>query len=143
MTKTYIAIPADEVTSAFSPKRKGRIAARAAELIAEEVALRDIRKSRHVSQEQIAKRLGGKQVYISRLEKRADVKLSTLRNYVQALGGELQLMVTFPEGAAVAIKDIGGAPKRKPVSAKLKAMGAKGVSGRARKARSAGLAKTA
>jgi transcriptional regulator with XRE-family HTH domain len=67
-------------------------------LIAEETALRDIRKSRALTQEQVAKRLGGKQVYVSRLKSRSDVKVSTLRDYVYALGGGLQLMVSFPEG---------------------------------------------
>jgi hypothetical protein len=46
-------------------------------------------------------------VYISRLEKRSDVKLSTLRDYVRAIGGDLQLMVTFPEGQTMAIKNLG------------------------------------
>lgn len=107
MTKTYRAIPADEVTATLPPERKAKVARRAAELIAEEYALRDIRRARQVTQEEVAARLGGKQVYISRLEKRADVKVSTLRDYVRALGGELQLMVTFPEGNSVAIKDLG------------------------------------
>ena len=92
------AIPLKQVIDGFSPLRKKHIKARAKELIAEEMALRDIRKSRALTQEQVAKRLGGKQVYVSRLESRSDVKVSTLRDYVRALGGELQLMVTFPEG---------------------------------------------
>jgi transcriptional regulator with XRE-family HTH domain len=68
------------------------------------MALSDIRKSRALTQEQVASRLGGKQVYVSRLERRSDVKVSTLRDYVHALGGEMQLMVTFPEGAKAGIK---------------------------------------
>ena len=111
MTTSYRSIPADVVTAALSPERKAKIAERAAELIAEEYALRDIRKARQITQEQVAERLGGKQVYISRLEKRADVKVSTLRDYVRAIGGDLQLMVTFPEGRTMAIKDL-GSPKR-------------------------------
>lgn len=107
MTKTYRPIPTDEVTAAFSPQRRARVDARAAELIAEEYALRDLRRAEHVTQEQVAERLGGRQVYVSRLEKRADMKLSTLRDYVRAIGGELQLMVTFPEGRTVRLKDIG------------------------------------
>jgi transcriptional regulator with XRE-family HTH domain len=92
------------VIAGFSPARKKHIKARAGEVIAEEMALRDIRKSRAFTQEQVAKRLGGKQVYVSRLESRSDVKVSTLREYVHALGGELQLMVTFPEGTKASIK---------------------------------------
>jgi transcriptional regulator len=88
-----------QVIAGFSPLCKKQIETRAGELIAEEMALRDIRKSRALTQEQVAKRLGGKQVYVSRLESRSDMKVSTLRDYVHALCGELQLMVTFPEGS--------------------------------------------
>ena len=98
------AITLKQVIAGFSPARKKHIKTRAKELIAEEMALRDIRKSRALTQEQVAKRLGGKQVYVSRLESRSDVKVSTLREYVRALGGELQMMVTFPEEAATKIK---------------------------------------
>jgi DNA-directed RNA polymerase specialized sigma subunit len=66
------AIPLKQVIAGFSTARKKHIKARAGELIAEEMALRDIRKSRALTQEQVAKRLGGKQVYVSRLEHRAD-----------------------------------------------------------------------
>jgi Helix-turn-helix domain len=103
------AIPLKQVIAGFSPARKKQIKARAGELIAEEMALRDIRKSRALTQEQVAKRLGGKQVYVSRLESRSDVKVSTLRDYVHALGGELQLMVTFPEVSTAKVKPAGKA----------------------------------
>jgi hypothetical protein len=96
-------VPAKKVIAGFSAGRRKRIAARAKELIAGEMALRDIRKSRALTQEQVAKKLGGKQVYVSRLESRGDLKVSTLRGYVKALGGELQLLVTFPEGRKVEI----------------------------------------
>lgn len=98
------AISLKQVIAGFSPARKKHIKARTKELIGEEMALSDIRKSRALTQEQVAKRLGGKQVYVSRLESRSDVKVSTLREYVHALGGELQLMVTFPEGTKASIK---------------------------------------
>jgi transcriptional regulator with XRE-family HTH domain len=112
-------VPYEKVFSKFPPARQRKIKARAAELIAEEYALRDLRLAKEVTQEQVAERLGGRQVYVSRLEKRADMKLSTLRNYVRAIGGDLQLMVTFPEGKAVKLRDI-GTPKatrqrRKPI----------------------------
>jgi ParB-like chromosome segregation protein Spo0J len=109
MTEAYKAVPASDVTGGFSQERKARIAARASQLVAEELALRDIRKARQMTQEQIAERLGGKQVYISRMEKRADVKVSTLRDYIRALGGDLQLLVTFPDGEAMSIKELGTA----------------------------------
>jgi hypothetical protein len=97
-------VPYEKVFAKFPPDMQRRVKARAKELIAEEMALRDIRKSRALTQEQVAKRLGGKQVYVSRLESRADVKVSTLREYVHALGGELQMLVTFPEHKKVKTK---------------------------------------
>lgn len=102
-----VAIRYERVLAGFAPERHRRIKARARELIAEEMALRDLRKARHLTQEQVAERLGGKQVYVSRLESRSDAKLSTLRDYVKALGGELELMVSFPEGTVTKIKDLG------------------------------------
>lgn len=96
-------VAAKKVIAGFSAERRKRINARAKELIATEMALSDIRKSRALTQEQVAKKLGGKQVYVSRLESRSDVKVSTLRGYVKALGGDLQLLVTFPEGEKVEI----------------------------------------
>ena len=91
-------VSAKKVIASFSPARQKRIKARADELIASEMALSDIRRARSLTQEQVAKKLGGKQVYVSRLESRTDVKISTLRQFVKAMGGDLQLLVTFPEG---------------------------------------------
>jgi transcriptional regulator with XRE-family HTH domain len=72
--------------------------------IAEELTLRDLRKAHEMTQEKLAEVLGVKQESISNLEKRSDMLLSTLRDYVAALGGELQLRVKFPDRPAVAIK---------------------------------------
>ena len=106
MSKAYHTTPANEVIAGFSATRRKAIKTRAAELIAEEIALKELRKSKRVTQEQLAKRLGGRQVYVSRLEQRTDMKLSTLRDYVTALGGDLQLVVTFPEGDTVLVKAV-------------------------------------
>ena len=94
------------------PERRRKIRARGAELIAEAHALRDLRKSRRLTQSEVAEQLGGRQVYVSRLEKRSDMKLSTLRDYARALGGELQVMVTFPEGETVQLGGVGERPAR-------------------------------
>jgi transcriptional regulator with XRE-family HTH domain len=75
--------------------------------------LRDLRKAKRMTQEEVALRLRGRQVYVSRLEKRADMKLSTLREHIRALGGDLELIVTFPEDGLVKLRDIGTTPKRK------------------------------
>jgi len=107
MTKPYRPIPLEEIVAELSPEDQAHISDRARELIGEYMALRDIRKSRALTQEDVARTLGGKQVYVSRVERRADVKLSTLRGYVQALGGELQLLVTFPDDKTVKIGELG------------------------------------
>ena len=107
MTKPYRTVPIDETLERLPAERQARVKARAKQIIAEELALRELRKLRQVTQEEVARRLGGRQVYISRLERRADMKLSTLKNYVEAIGGELQLVVTFPEGTEALIKDLG------------------------------------
>ncbi len=107
MSKEYRTIPADAVLARFAPARQAKINLRAAQLIAEEVGLSDLRKAKRMTQEQIANKIGGRQVYISRFEKRSDVKLSKLREYVEALGGELDLLVTFPDRSAYRLARLG------------------------------------
>jgi transcriptional regulator with XRE-family HTH domain len=74
------------VLAGLSPARRAKIDERVAELIAQEVGLSDLRREKRLTQVQMAKRIGGKQVYVSRFEKRSDVKLSKLYKYVDALG---------------------------------------------------------
>jgi hypothetical protein len=125
MKKTYRAVPADEVFAGFTPERRARVKKRSDELIAEELALRDLRNARQLTQAEVARRLGGRQVYVSRLESRADMKLSTLRDYLGAIGGDLHLVVSFPQGNAVRLKEIGDShavPKRprRPAATRMK-----------------------
>lgn len=112
MGKTY-----EELMAELSPERRKRVEARAGELIAEEKSLRDLRQARHLTQQRLAKRLGVKQHSISRLEQRSDMLLSTLRDYIGKMGGELELTARFPDRAPVRIKgfaDIAGkAPTRR------------------------------
>lgn len=61
------------------------------------LALADLRRSRHVTQVQLAEELGISQGNVSRLEGRSDVYLSTLRSYVQALGGHLEVAAVFDD----------------------------------------------
>ena len=86
----------DKMKSVGSKRRK-KIEARAVELIAEEMALRELRKAHHRTQASMAKQLGISQDGVSRLEKRSDLLLSTLRNYVEAMGGNLRLVAEFPD----------------------------------------------
>ncbi len=94
----------DELMAELSPERRKRVDARAAELIAEEKSLRDLRQARQLTQQRMAKRLGVRQHSVSRLEQRSDMLLSTLREYVGKMGGELVLTARFPDREPVRIK---------------------------------------
>ena len=63
-----------------------------------EMQLQELRKSRNVTQVQLADLMQVEQASISKLERREDMYVSTLREYVRALGGELKLVAAFPDG---------------------------------------------
>jgi transcriptional regulator with XRE-family HTH domain len=90
----------------LSPARHKRVEARAAELIAEEMTLRELRKARKLTQVRMAKALGITQDSVSRLEQRSDLLLSTLRKTVKAMGGNLSLVAEFPDRAPVLLAGI-------------------------------------
>ena len=91
----------DQVIKKLPAGRRKKIAARADQLIAEEVALSHLRKARRLTQEKMAQLLGIGQDSVSRIESRSDLLLSTLRSYVEAMGGSLKLVVEFPNSVAV------------------------------------------
>ena len=97
----------DDIIKNLSPERRERIEARAAVLIAEELTLRQLRRARKLTQVKIAKKLGITQDSVSRLEKRSDLLLSTLRKTVKAMGGNLSLVAEFPDRAPVVLSGIG------------------------------------
>ena len=90
----------------LSPAQRKKVEARAAELIAEEMTLRDLRKARALTQARMAEQLGITQDGVSRLEKRSDLLLSTLRKTVEAMGGSLSLIAEFPDRAPVVLTGI-------------------------------------
>jgi transcriptional regulator with XRE-family HTH domain len=61
--------------------------------------LQKLRHARHFSQAQLAQTLSVKQAAVSKLEKRTDMYISTLRNFIKALGGDLEIIATFPDGS--------------------------------------------
>jgi len=97
----------DEVNG-LPAQRRAKVEARAEELIAEEMTLRDRRKAQDLTQERMAELLGVGQDNISRLESRADMLLSTLRSYVSAMGGSLDLVVRFPNRPSVSLSTLFG-----------------------------------
>jgi transcriptional regulator with XRE-family HTH domain len=80
----------------MSPAAQARAAARAEAMLLE-MQLQDIRKSRNVTQVELAQLLHVEQAAISKLENREDMYVSSLREYIRALGGELQLVAKFPD----------------------------------------------
>lgn len=96
----------DEKIKKLSAERRKKVEARAAELIAEEMTLRDLRKARALTQARMAEELGITQDGVSRLEKRSDLLLSTLRKSVEAMGGRLSLVAEFPDRAPVVLTGI-------------------------------------
>src|SRR4029077_16407116 len=86
--------------------RRKKIEARAAGLIAEEMTLQELRQARKLTQVRMAKALGISQDGVSRLEKRSDLLLSTLRKSVEAMGGNLSLVAEFPDREPVVLAGI-------------------------------------
>lgn len=89
--------------AALPQERKQRVEARAMEL----ATLKDLRQASRQTQEQLAAVLGVGQDAISRLEKRSDMLLSTLRHYVESMGGKLELVAQFPNRPPMVIEHLG------------------------------------
>ena len=87
----------------LTPEERAAADKRGEELIAEYKTLQQLRKARDLTQTQLADLWGKDQVSISQLEKRADMLLSTLRSYVEAMGGELNLVVRFKDSPPVSL----------------------------------------
>ena len=96
----------DDMMAGLDPARRRKIEDHAAELIAEEMTLRELRKARHLTQVSVARELGINQDAVSRLEQRSDLLLSTLRKTVEAMGGSLSLIARFPDRPPVELSGI-------------------------------------
>ena len=92
-----MAIRFDDYVAKLPEKDQEAIQKRTAELIAEEATLRQIREARERSQEAVAQKLHIKQAAVSKLERRTDMYLSTLRGYIEAMGGKLEIVARFPD----------------------------------------------
>ncbi len=87
----------EELRKQIPPERRAHNRRRAQELLAE-LRLREVRAACELTQAELAERLNIDQPNVSRLENRSDVHVSTLADYVAALGGRLELLAVFPEG---------------------------------------------
>ncbi len=96
----------NDIIKRLSAAQRKRVEARAAQLLAEEMTLREIRKARKLTQQKIAKSLRIGQEGVSKIEKRSDLLISTLRSYVQAMGGQLSLVAEFPDREPVVLSGL-------------------------------------
>jgi DNA-binding XRE family transcriptional regulator len=101
-----MAVNVNEKIRKLSHAQRKRIEARAVDLIAEEMTLRELRRARKLTQVRMAKALGITQDGVSRLEKRSDLLLSTLQKTVKAMGGILSLVAEFPDRPPVILSGI-------------------------------------
>lgn len=88
----------DQIIAELPAERRAKIGERTRALILEEMALRHLRQALHLTQQNMAMLLRVDQGSISKIESRSDMLLSTLRSYVKAMGGDLRLVVKFPDG---------------------------------------------
>jgi len=96
----------NDIIKKLSPAQRKRVEARAAQLVAEEMSLRELRRAHKLTQERVAETLGIGQDQVSRLEQRSDLLISTLRGYVEAMGGRLTLVAEFPKRKPIVLSGI-------------------------------------
>lgn len=95
----------DDVMAKLPSERRERIRARAQELLAEEeLTLRDLRMIQNLTQARVAEALGIEQDSVSRMERRPDMLVSTMSNYVEAMGGRLRIVAEFPNRRPYSVK---------------------------------------
>ena len=96
----------EDKIKALPEGRRRKIEARTKELLREEITLREFRKAR-TSHRRNLRKASRQAEQISRIEKRTDLHISTLRRTVEAMGGELTIFATFPKGAPVKLVGLG------------------------------------
>lgn len=96
-----------EIMAALPEDRRRRIEARTQELVAEVEGLKALRQLAERSQEQIAETLGVKQPSVHKIERQTDLYLSTLRRFVEAAGGKLELRIELPGKGVLHLTGVG------------------------------------
>jgi plasmid maintenance system antidote protein VapI len=95
MATTTTSPKLEEVLAQLPATQRRAIDRRSEELVAEEMSLRELRKTLELTQVDVARALDKGQHEISRIEQRGDMLLSTLTRLVEAMGGELELVCRF------------------------------------------------
>ncbi len=103
-----------ELRAKMSPESRARVEERVRQAL-RAMPLEELREARALTQTQLAQVLHVSQGAVSKVERRADMYISTLRSYVRAIGGDLQIRAVFPEGEVLInqFEDLEGRPKRK------------------------------
>ena len=101
-----MALDVEDMIAGLDPAERRKVEEMAAELIAEGMTLRELRKAHALTQASVACELGVSQDATSRLEQRRDLLLSTLRRTVEAMGGSLSLVARFPDRPPVELAGI-------------------------------------
>ena len=86
-----------ELQAKMSPERRARNEAATAKMI-DEMALDELREARDLTQEQLARLLHVNQAAVSKMERRADMYITTLQGVIKAMGGRLEIRAVFPNG---------------------------------------------
>ena len=84
-----------ELTRDFTPERRRRVDAKKGEF-ATEMPLRELRRAMDLTQQDLADRLQVNQPAVAKLEQRTDMYISSLRAYIESIGGELRIVASFP-----------------------------------------------
>lgn len=108
----------DDVIAGLPEERRGQVEARFQELKQEVEGLGELRRVAGKAQADIASTLKIKQPSVSKIEKQADMYLSTLRSYVEAIGGQLDLVVRLPSRPPLRLQHIGDISAEGPASPK-------------------------
>jgi len=102
----------EEILNEMSADRRARVMRRADE-IREELNLRELRRQRRLTQARLSKKLKIGQEGVSRIERRQDMNVSTLRSYVEGIGGELWIEARFPDQPPVVLTGLGRSEGKK------------------------------
>ncbi len=95
-----------EVLDALPPSRREEIDRRYEELLNEVESLKELRRLSKLSQAKMAEVLKISQPAVSKIEKQTDMYLSTLRGYVEAMGGEMDIVIRLPNRGPVKVRSL-------------------------------------
>ena len=104
-----------ELEARMSPESRKRSDDKTKRMI-QAMALDELRAAREMTQEQLATILGVRQAAVSKLERRADMYVSTLRSVIKAMGGRLEIRAVFPDHGTVEINQFAAAKDERPAS---------------------------